>query len=99
MICVQKGGVKFSVVTGSGKEARLRSVLVSILCETFSDDGAGVHGREGLSFTDYSILTSSKGSTQPALTCAGNEDVNARNKRRLSASRWSAAAISEWRGV
>jgi len=29
----------------------------------------------------------------------GNEDVNASDKRRLSASRWSAAAISECRGV
>ncbi|PYU62700.1 MAG: hypothetical protein DMG56_11385 [Acidobacteria bacterium] len=44
MISVQKDGVKFSVVTGSAKEARLRSVLVSILGQSYSDDGAGVHG-------------------------------------------------------
>jgi len=44
VISVQKDGVKFSVVTGSAKEARLRRVLVSILGQSFSDDGAGVHG-------------------------------------------------------
>jgi len=67
VIRLQKGGVKFSVVTGSGKVARIASVLVSILRDTFSDDGARCPWRERLSFTDYSILTSSKGSTQPAL--------------------------------
>ena len=102
MISVQKDGVKFSVVTGSAKEARLRRVLVSILGQSFSDDGAGVHGErsflyrpldldllEGLDTTRAQFF----GKKATISVFRGNEGVNASDgSQRLGRARQLSAS-------
>jgi len=100
VISVQKDGVKFSVVTGSAKEARLRSVLVSILGQSFSDDGAGVHGERSFLYRplDLDLLEGLDTTALNSLEKRRRSQFFARERRRQRKRQATALSVSVERG-